>query len=99
MYSFRYDVAAQRAILKTVSKLGLYSDVEIFDLRIFLGDPLPASTIESLANAPTEPLKDEYKCAQLFSESISDTSWTNGFGHNCAWFFEHNAQNPGTLCF
>ena len=70
--------------------------MEIFDLRAYVGDPLSESDIESLANAPTDSLLDDYKCAQLSSESISDTSWTNGFGQNCQWFSENSVQNPGS---
>ncbi len=71
--------------------------MEIFDLRVYLGDePLSESSIESLANAVTEPLMDEYKCAQLSSDDFGDTSWTNGFGQNCQWFFENRLQHPGS---
>ena len=75
-----------------------FSDVEIFDLRVYLGDEtLSASSIKSLANALTDPLKNEYKCAELSSDDVSDTSWKNGFGQNCQWFFENKAQYPGSI--
>ncbi len=69
--------------------------MEIFDLRVYVGDALTNSSIKTLANAPTDALPEYYKCAPLSAETTIDTSWVNGFGQNCQWFFENSAQNPG----
>ncbi len=68
---------------------------EIYDFRMYVGEPLTGDNIREIANAPTPVIDDLFKCAPLFAEFSIDTAWKNGFGQNCQWLFDNKLQYPG----
>ena len=69
--------------------------MELYDFRIYIGEPLSAKNVLALAHSPTYPIQEFYKCAPVLFKKILDSSWENGYGQNCQWLFENKAQYPG----
>ena len=73
------------------------AEAEIYDFRMYVGEPLAGDKIRIIANAPTPAFDDLFKCSPLRSEQTRDESWVNGFGQNCQWLFDNKRQYPGVL--
>ena len=71
------------------------AEMEIYDLRMYVGAPLNADNFRDLAEAPTPVLDDFFKCEKLSTELTRDKPWVNGFGQNCQWLFDNKIQYPG----
>jgi hypothetical protein len=69
--------------------------VEVFDFRLFVGDPLSPSEVKALAAAPTPVIDEVFKCEVASSDRLLDTSWDNGLGQDCPWMFDNKDQYPG----
>ena len=66
---------------------------------MYVGDRPPDDKIRALANEPTPPLDDRYKCAAVSAEKIMDRPWVNGFGQTCQWLFHNMFQYPGGVAY
>uniref|UniRef100_A0A7S1DHJ7 Polycystin cation channel PKD1/PKD2 domain-containing protein n=2 Tax=Hemiselmis andersenii TaxID=464988 RepID=A0A7S1DHJ7_HEMAN len=82
------------------------ADVEIYDMRMYVGAPLTTAEVFNIATAPVPPSpsfgRDDQarardRCLYLTSPEMMDTSWTDTYGHGCAWYFNNRGLYP-TLC-
>jgi len=82
------------------------ADVEVYDLRMYVGAPLSEAEVFNIATAPVpassafgrdDQARARDRCLYLTSPDMVDRPWTDTYGHGCAWYFNNRAEYP-SLC-
>jgi hypothetical protein len=73
-------------------------EVEMHDVRMYVGAALAPEDVRALAASPTPaPLTPELRCHEASAPEMRDTAWRNAYGQTCSWLSENRAAYPG-LC-
>jgi len=84
----------------------LGTEIELYDLRMYIGSPLTESQVFNIATALVTPSpsfggddQDRAKdwCLYMASPDMVDKPWVDAYGHGCAWYFLHKELYP-TVC-
>ena len=67
-------------------------EAEVHDLRMYVGEPLPAAGILALAQAPTPELGSNATCVP--EALLLDTWESDAAGRTCAWYASQRGASP-----
>jgi hypothetical protein len=70
-------------------------EVGIFDMRMYVGEAVPAAKILALADEKVRDLAATDRCGT--EQTNADKQWKDELGRNCRWYALHRSVSP-TLC-
>jgi len=69
-------------------------EVDVYDLKMFVGEALSAGDVLLLAKTPGELLKSEDLCVDTYYAATTpvDSLWRDDHGRDCHWYASHRHQ-------
>jgi hypothetical protein len=73
--------------------------IELYDFRAYIGAPLTAAQVATIASTPPAGLPASDLCVLPTDPTYQDTAWKDTFGHSCDWYFEKAKTNKDVCLY